>query len=82
MNILISLVIFIGILVIGYVAFKLSIRIFMVPQAKPLTDEEYKICEEVVRKGKAIPFICRWALKNRKCPCKPCDFLNSPSKLK
>jgi len=81
MNILIFPAIFIGILVVGYSVFKLAIKIFMVPQAKPLTEEEYRICEEVVRKGKAIPYICKWALKNRKCPCKPCDFLNSPDKL-
>jgi hypothetical protein len=47
-----------------------------VPNRKPLTEEERKICQKIVKERKAYPFVCRQAVKTGQCPCLPCDKLN------
>jgi hypothetical protein len=46
-----------------------------VPNRKPLSEEERKICAQIVRKGKGYPFVCRQAVKIGQCPCLPCARL-------
>lgn len=47
-----------------------------VPNRKPLSEDEVKICKEIIRSGKAYPFMCRQAVKLGMCPCLPCEKLN------
>lgn len=54
----------------------LLIKHLMVPNAKPLTEEELKLCEIIVKENKGYPYVCKWALKNKKCPCLPCKKLD------
>ncbi|MBE9472150.1 MAG: hypothetical protein IMY75_08615 [Chloroflexi bacterium] len=54
---------------------RLLVENLMEPNAKPLTDEELRICESIVRDGKGYPYVCKWALKHKQCPCLPCEKL-------
>lgn len=56
------------------------IKKLMEPNAKPLTEEELVLCEKIVNEGKGWPYVCKWALKHRKCPCLPCDRLEKRKK--
>ncbi len=64
-----------GALILGFLLFKLSVKVFMEPRAKPLSDEDFKKCKKVVAEGKDVFFICNWAMKHRKCPCQPCKLI-------
>ena len=44
--------------------------------AQPLTDEELILCEKIIKDGKGYPFVCKRAIRNKKCPCLPCEKLN------
>ena len=54
---------------------KTLIRNLYGQNAKPLTDEEIKLCEKIVRERKNYPWVCKTTLKYRKCPCLPCKKL-------
>lgn len=45
--------------------------------SKPLTDAEVEICSKILSKHKGYPFICRWAVKHKACPCLPCSKLEN-----
>lgn len=53
----------------------LLIKRLFLPNAKPLTDEELRICEKIVHEGKGYPYVCRLALEYKKCGCLPCSKL-------
>jgi len=53
----------------------LLIKKVFLPNAKPLMDEELRICERIVYEGKGYPYVCRVALKYKKCGCLPCNKL-------
>lgn len=53
----------------------LLIKKVFLPNAKPLTDEELRICEGIVREGKGYPYVCRLALEYKRCGCLPCHKL-------
>lgn len=55
----------------------LLIKNLMEPAAKPLTSEELKSCEKIIKEGKGYPYVCKWALKHGKCPCLPCKKLGN-----
>ena len=44
--------------------------------AEPLSDEELTLCEEIIKSGKGYPFVCKRAVRNKKCPCLPCEKLD------
>lgn len=45
--------------------------------SKPLNDEEVRLCTKIVAEHKGYPYICRWAVKHKACPCLPCQKLES-----
>ncbi len=47
----------------------------MEKNAQPLTEDEIRLCEEIIKNGKGYPFVCKRAVRNKKCPCLPCDKL-------
>lgn len=67
--------------IVGGVISFLTIAVPAMRNAKPLTEEYLKICQKLIKEGKAYPYICGWAVKNGKCPCLPCEKLNNTKKL-
>lgn len=59
---------------------KLLIKNLFGPNAKPLADEEVKLCEKTVNDGKGYPWVCKLALRHKKCPCLPCKKLDEAKK--
>jgi hypothetical protein len=48
---------------------------FAVPAMLPLAEQDLELCRRVVARGRAIPWVCRHALKTGLCPCQPCERL-------
>ena len=73
---IIALLIFIVIIVIIGIAGVISYYKLAVPNMKPLSEDERKICENIVKQVKAYPFVCKRPVKTGKCPCLPCEKLH------
>jgi len=50
---------------------------FAAPNMRPMTEEERKLCAEIVRRGEGHPFMCRNAVKSGRCACLPCEKLEA-----
>ena len=77
MSIFSVVVIVLGVVVFLAIISWVLIKKLMEPNAKPLTEEDLKICERIVSERKGYPFVCKWALKHKKCPCLPCKRLEN-----
>ena len=44
--------------------------------SKPLEEKDVLICAKIVQMRKGYPYICRWATRNKACPCLPCKKLD------
>ena len=72
----ITLAILVVLAAVGWPLIKtLLIKKLAEPNAKPLTGEELRMCEGIVRDGRGYPYICKWAVKHKQCPCLPCEKL-------
>lgn len=47
----------------------------MPSMSKPLKDEEVDLCRRIVAERKGYPWVCRWAVRHKACPCLPCKKL-------
>lgn len=45
--------------------------------SKPLKDEEVEVCRRIVAERRGYPWVCRWAVKHKACPCLPCRKLDA-----
>lgn len=79
--VIIIIVSIVAFFVIGtLIATPFLIKYLMIPNAKPLTEVELQLCKQIVLKGKGYPYVCKWALRNSKCPCLPCKKLEEAKK--
>jgi hypothetical protein len=68
----------IGVLAIAFlISWPILIRKLMIPNAKPLSDEEIAICRKIVEQRRGYPYVCRWAVRHGACPCLPCSKLEA-----
>ncbi len=78
-EIITTVIVVVVIIIVVIIVWKVVFRI-LDGMAQPLTEEQLKICEQVVKDGKAMPFICKRALKKEKCPFLPCIRLETARK--
>jgi hypothetical protein len=77
-----ALIIIVVVAVAVFVVSKILINKLMIPSAKPLTEEEVEICMQIVKQGKGYLYVCKWAIKHKKCPCLPCKKLEEAKATK
>ena len=58
----------------GFIAYNMF-SVIIINKAKPLDNETLRKCEEIIKKGKQHPFLCKLAVKEGKCPNQPCDLI-------
>ena len=58
----------------GFIAYNMF-SVIILSKAKPLEKETLEKCEEIIKEGRQHPFLCKLALKERKCPNQPCDLM-------
>ena len=66
-----------GLALAFFISWPILVRKLMIPSARPLTDEELAICEKLVAAKRGYPYVCKWALKHKACPCLPCSKLDA-----
>ena len=72
---MIALYIVAGVMVALGVASVVAYYRFAVPamrSAKPVPEDDLRLCREIVKQGKGFPWICARALRTGRFPCQPC----------